>query len=304
MQHHRTPKHYIYLLFLALAWGSAFMFNKIAVQSIPPITIAASRISLGAFVVWLILRHQKLSLPKDIRSWWNIGRVGILGTALPFMLVSWGVKYQNAGTAAICMSLVPLHTFILAHFLTHDEKMSWIKLVGIIFGVSGIVILFIDSTNFETEGILQILGFLAFLVTGLCYSLSGVMIRHFKNKNPLVGATVMLICSSCVIWPIALIVDKPWTGSPDTGGLWSVAFLGIVSTGLATIVLVHLTHLVGATFVAYNNYIVPLTGVFTGYIWLNEPLKETTFASVFLVLTGIYLTERWKQKAEKKLIDI
>ncbi|WP_417317535.1 DMT family transporter [Emcibacter sp.] len=299
MNHNNTPKQYAYLLFLALAWGTAFMFNKIAVQSIPPITIAASRISLGALIVWLILRHQKLSLPTDLKSWWNIGSVGILGTALPFMLVSWGVKYQNAGTAAICMSLVPLNTFILAHFLTHDEKMTWPGLIGILCGFTGIVILFIDSVMFKSAEFIQILGFLAFLATGFFYSLSGVMIRNFHNKNPLVAAAVMLICSSLAIWPAALAIDQPWTSTPQPAALGSVAFLGVFATGLATIILVHLTHLAGATFVAYNNYIVPLVGVFAGYFWLDEPLRETTFLSVLFVLAGIYLTKRWNTHIKK-----
>ncbi|WP_321398095.1 DMT family transporter [Emcibacter sp.] len=290
----------MYLLFLGLVWGTAFMFNKIAVQSIPPMTIAASRISLGALVVWIILRHRKLQLPSDLKSWAYIGLVGILGTAFPFMLVSWGVKYQNAGTAAICMSLIPLNTFVLAHFLTHDEKMSWMKLAGLLCGIVGILILFIDATLLEGSGLLPILGFLAFLLTGFFYSLSGVMIRHFKNKNPLVAATVMLICSSLAIWPLAMAVDQPWAVTPDAAGVWSIIFLGIMATGTATIVLVHLTHLAGATFVSYNTYLVPIVGVFSGYFWLDEPLKETTFASILFVLVGIYLTERWKPTAKKR----
>ena len=136
------------------------------------------------------------------------------------------------------------------------------------------------------------------LVTSFAYALSGVMIKGLKNKDPLSTSAMMLITSTVIIIPLTLYFEQPWTLTPSAASLYSVAILGIFPTGLAALLLFHLTHKTSATFVSYNTYLIPLVGMAAGYIWLFEPLKMVYLVSTLFIFVGIYLAEKIKPKHE------
>ncbi|WP_339860869.1 DMT family transporter [Paremcibacter congregatus] len=294
MTDNRSPLHFFYLFLLALFWGSAFMFNKVAVDSIPPLTIAAGRIFIGALIVTGLALKMGAKLPRGRDQWVQCLVIGILGNVIPFFLVSWAVQHVQSALAAICMSLMPLFTLALAHVMTHDEKFSVQKLIGVIFGVLGIVSLFYGTIREVTPSLTLYLALFGLLATSFFYALCGVLIKNLKNKNPLSTSAAMLIMASVVIIPLALMLEHPWTATPTVDALVATVMLGVFSTGLAAYVLFHLTHITGAVFVSYNTYLIPLVGMAAGYIWLDEALKSTYFISICFIFTGIYLAERRK----------
>lgn len=291
----RTPIHFIYLLLLAIFWGSAFLFAKLAVDSIPPLTIAAGRIAIGALMMTAIAWKLGIKLPHERSQWIMCSIIGVTGTIIPFALVNWSVQYVPSSLAAILMSLLPFFTIVLAHYLTHDEKFSLNKLIGIICGFLGIICLFYGTiTDFESSPLL-ITALFGLLATSFFYSLSGVLIKRLKNKNPLGDASAMLISATIIVTPLALIIEQPWTLSPTPEALYSVLALGVFATGLASFGLFHLTQMAGVTFTSYNTYLIPLVGMIAGYIWLNEPIKDTYLISIFFIFCGIYLAEKKKK---------
>ncbi len=294
MTDNRAPSHFFYLFLLAFFWGSAFMFNKIAVESIPPLTIAAGRITIGAIITTLIAWMMGAKLPRARSEWLYCAVIGISGNIVPFFLVSWSIQYVPSALAAICMSLLPFFTLILAHFMTHDEKFNVGKLFGILFGLIGVASLFYGTVTEVDNSVITYLALFGLLVTSFAYALAGVMIRGLKNKNPLNTSAAMLITSSAIILPLALIIEQPWALSPTAPAVYSLLVLGVFPTGFTALILFHLTHLTGATFVSYNTYLIPLVGMAAGYIWLGEPLKMSYIVSVLLIFTGIYLAEKRK----------
>jgi len=298
MTGNRAPSHFIYLILLAVMWGTAFLFVKISLDSIPPLTIAAGRITIGAVIISLIALKVGVKLPTDLSQWLHCSLIGIAGNVIPFFLLNWSIQYVQSALAAVCMSLLPLFTIILAHYLTHDEKFKINKLIGIIFGIIGVASLFYGTVTGATSGLNMYLAVIGLIATSFCYALSGVMIKGLKNKNPLSTASAMLISSSLITIPLALIVDAPWTLTPTVSALSALLILGIFSTGLAALVLFHLTHLAGATFVSYSTYMIPLVGMAAGYIWLDEPLKMTYIFSVLFIFAGIFLAEQGKFKTK------
>lgn len=297
MTDHRAPVHFIYLCLLAIFWGSAFMFVKISLGSITPLTIAAGRIMIGAIVVTIVALKMGAGLPRDLSEWGHCTIVGVTGSVIPFLLVNWSMQYVQSALAAICMSLAPLFTIILAHYMTRDEKFHLNRLVGILFGILGVGSLFYGTLTGMDNSLTTWLALSALVATSFFYALAGVLIKRLKNKNPLSTSAAMLVSSTLIAVPLAMIFDHPWTLTPTTEALYSVVVLGIFATGIASFVLFHLTHLAGATFVAYNTYLVPLVGMGAGYIWLNEPLKTIYLVSIMLISFGIFLAERRKNRA-------
>lgn len=300
MVENRAPSHFIYLLLLALFWGTAFMFVKISLDSVTPLTIAAGRIGIGAIVITIIALKMGSRLPRELSQWGQCAAIGVAGTVIPFLLVNWSIQYVHSSLAAICMSLTPLFTMILAHYMTHDEKFSVKKLVGILFGVVGVGSLFYGTMTEVDNSPIMFLALFGLVATSFFYSLGGVLIKKLKNKDPLSTASAMLICATLFTIPLALIFEQPWTLTPTASAIYSILVLGIFGTGLAALVLFHLTHLAGATFVSYSTYLIPLIGMTAGYIWLNEPLKATYIVSVSFILAGIYLAEKRKKIPKSK----
>ena len=290
----RPISHYFYLLFLSTVWGCSFLFLKMIAPIVPPLTIAAVRISVGALVIAIYILMKKENFPTHSSIWIKGTIIGIIGTGVPFAFISWSMNYINSGTAAICMSIIPLSVFVMAHFSTHDEKMSWTGLLGIISGICGILVLFYDNLSADNST-LATLALLAMLLAAFGYALANILIRRYVKTDPISTAFVILTTSSLVIWPITFIFESPLDVNYGSVEILSLLYLGILPTGIATMVLVTFTQKAGSTFVSYNTYLIPIVGVLAGYIVLDEALKQTTILSILFIAVGIYISQRPKK---------
>lgn len=290
-------RDYAMLLLLASIWGASFLFIKIAVDTIPPLTITAGRISLAAVILFTAMKFAGQQRPKGLRVWALIAGAALFGNVLPFTLISWGETNVDSGLAAILMAIMPLSTLILAHFFTEDEPLTLRKIIGLIVGFSGIIIL-IGPSAIQNLGA-QLLAQLAIALGAVCYSISSML---SKRLNLLPGRTLaawVMIISAIMVLPACLIVDQPWTLSPDPKSIAAVIILGIFPTALAMLLLLQILRNHGASFLSMNNYMVPVFGVIWGALFLAErPSPESAIALV-LILSGIAITRA--QLSPKKL---
>jgi len=264
--------------------------------TVPPLTIAATRITIGAIVIATIVLLKGKKLPSHSSIWIKGSLIGIIGTGIPFVLISWAVQYINSGTAAITMSIIPLSVFIMAHFIHPDEKMSWMGLFGILFGICGIVVLFYDTLMSGTGHDLETYALIAMLISAFGYALANILIRKYVKTDPINTTFVMLTTSALLIWPLAASFEQPLTINFGVNEIISLSYLGILPTGLATMVLVIFTQKAGSTFVSYNTYFIPIFGVIAGYLFLDESLKQTTFLSILFIIIGIYIAQKQKKR--------
>ena len=290
----RPISHYFYLLFLSTVWGCSFLFLKIMASTVPPLTIAAARITIGALIIaaYALLKGDKFPVHASI--WIKGSIIGVIGTCIPFVFINWSMNYINSGVGAICMSIIPLCVFVMAHFTTQNEKMSWNGLIGIVHGICGILVLFYDnlSTDNSTLGTLALI---AMLLAAFGYALANILIRRYVKTEPINTSLVILTTSSIITWPIAFIFESPLDISYGGFEILSLIYLGVLPTGIATMVLVVFTQKAGSTFVSYNTYLIPIVGVLAGFIFLGETLKETTFLSILFITIGIYISQRPKK---------
>ena len=125
---------YLLLVLLGLTWGGSFLLIKIAVATIPPLSVVAGRIVVGAVALGLLAWWRGTKLPRDPKAWGKLLFMGTIGTVLPFALISWGETRIDSGLAAILMSFVPIGAILLAHIFQHDEPLTAGKIVGVALG--------------------------------------------------------------------------------------------------------------------------------------------------------------------------
>lgn len=281
---------YLLLLALAALWGSSFLLIKLAVATLPPVTVAAARILIGALALLLLLRLGGGRLP-DPGLWPRFLALGALGMLLPFALINWGETRIDSALAAILMSVIPAATLVLAHFFTRDEPIAPPKLAGVGLGFAGVLLLVGPAAL--ARGGADLAGQLAILAAALCYAATGVAARRMPPMPPEAMGAAMLLAAGFVGLPAAMLLDEPWRLSPSAGSLAAVLALGLLPTAGGYWLFFRLLGRAGAGFTALNNYLVPVAGVFWGAALLNERPSPRALVALLLILTGIALPRLW-----------
>jgi len=218
------------------------------------------------------------------RLWKYLLVIGVLNTALPFALLSWGQQYVPSAFAGISMAALPLFVLPLAHVFT-DEKMSSRKLIGVILGFIGAIVLIGPGVLRIGTG-LEPLGQIACLCASLSYAISSIMTRRCPPIDSIVMAAMTLSVGAATLIPAMLLVEgiPEWEG---TRASYAIIFLGLVPTALAALIRVVTIRTAGAVFMTLVNYQVPLWSVLFGALILSEDLPFRFFAALGLILFGL-----------------
>lgn len=285
------------MLFLTIVWSSSFVAIKIAVPQTGPVWLAAMRVCIGFAVLLPWALYRGLSLPKAAKNWAFLVVISLLNVTLPFLLISWSELTISAGMASLLLGTGPLLALILSHLTTEDDKFNPFKLIGIILGFSGIALVVGHEALADVDG--SILAQLAVLGASLCYAASGAMIRKVKDVPPTRLATIILGLSSVELIALGLIQGLPDFNSIATDGWAALIFLGLLPTGLATILRYRLIWAVGASFFGLGMNLIPIFGVIMGAVLLSEHVPFTTWAALGLIIVGL-LVARTPPRAKKQ----
>ena len=280
---------YIFLIVLALIWASAFFNIKIATYSYGPVTIAFLRILLGAIPVVGLCLFKKIKIEAFSKDWYWFASIGIINLVIPFFLIAYGVQKVQSNLAAILMASTPLSATILAHIFTDNEKINFIKVIGVLIGFSGIIFLFSDDILINENNIfsaLLILGGSTFYVIG---GLLTLKVSNKKNEN--VTASI-LIWATIFLIPIVAYTEQPWNLNPRLDSTISLIYLGIFSTGIAWLMRFRILKNNGLVFQAQVAYLIPIFGIMLGYFFLGEIITPKVIVAVAAVVLGIYFVRR------------
>ena len=281
------------LLALVAMWGSSFMFNRLALTSLPPWTVVACRIGLAAIVLTGIVYVMGKRLPAPGHTWWPYVVIAIIGNAIPFYLITWGQQVVESALAGILMAAMPLATLVLAHFLVAGEHLTRQRASGFAVGFAGIVLLMGPAALTGVGGdVVRIVSQLAVLGGALCYALQSVLTRLIVKGDLVVAAAATLIVAAIAVVPVALWLDRPWTLAPSATATAAVIWLGIGPTALATILYFMLIRSAGPTFMSLVNYMSPCIAVFLGLALMGEHPQANAYWGLALILAGIAVTQR------------
>src|SRR5690606_11972531 len=226
------------------------------------------RIVVGAAVLGVIAALRGTGLPRDRRSWVMLTAMGVLGTVLPFFLISWGETRIDSGLAAILMSFVPLATIVLAHLLQPDEKLTIGKVTGVALGAVGVVVL-VGPSALAGLG-RELAAQLAVLAAAFCYAGNTIVARRLVGIPAEMVSIGMLLTAGIIAVPAALVVERPWELEPSALSILAVVLLGVISTALGYVLLFAVVQRAGAGFSSFNNFLVPPVGVAWGVLLLGE----------------------------------
>jgi drug/metabolite transporter (DMT)-like permease len=270
------------LLLLSAIWGSSYMFIKVGVRDFSPATLVDVRLALAAAVLsgFVTLRGTARRLRGALAPGVF---VGIVGMALPFVLISWGETHIDSGLAGVANASVPIFVALLALRFAPSERLYGLRLFGLAVGIAGVAVV---SGVHPRGGVWAVVGTLAVVLSSLCYAASSLFVqRHVGVGGPELAATSTL-CGAIAMLPFAA------ARVPDHVGwkpLASVAVLGIVGTGFATIVANRLIGAHGSARAMLVNYLIPAFALLYGVIVLSEPLTVAEVLGLALILTGVTL---------------
>lgn len=289
-------KHWFVFILLGAVWSSSFMWIKIAVNEIGPMTLVAFRVLFGLLFGVAVVFIQRVQLPRSLKAWSPLLILGITNVAIPFFLISWGEQSIDSAVAAILDATVPLFTILIAHYLLHDDKMTVPKVLGLLMGFAGVIVLM--SKDIGTS-LGSVLGQLAIVLASAFYAGSAVYARRTTEDTPGILRSVgPLVSSTAVMWLATFLVESP-VEIPQLGITWiALLFLGIVGSGMAFILLYYLIHEIGPTRTSMVTYLFPLGGVLLGVAFLNEGLSWQVLVGGVLVILSLVVANLQPQKQE------
>ncbi len=274
------------LLTLALLWGGSFFFAKLALAALPPFTVVLGRVGIAALALLAILRACGHSLPRSGRPWRAFLAMGALNNAIPFSLIVWGQTEIASGLAAILNATTPLFTGLLAHLLTRDERLTGLRLAGVLLGFLGVVAMIGPEALRGWSA--HLLGEVAVLAAAISYACAGLFGRRFRGTPPLVTAAGQLIGSSLMMLPAALMVDRPWTlTAPSAGSLAALGALALVCTAAAYVIYFRILAASGATNLLLVTFLIPPSALVLGWLFLGERLAAGAFLGLALIALGL-----------------
>ncbi len=284
-----TLKNWLSIAALGLIWGATFMVVAIALEGYGPLTVACARTTLGAVALLSLMQFLRRPWPDFTpRMIKYLVVIGLLNTALPFALLSWGQQFVPSAFAGISMAALPLFVLPLAHVFT-DEKMSLRNTLGVVLG-------FVGATVLIGPGVLQIgtgmepLGQIACVAASLSYAVSSIMTRRCPPIDPVVMSALLLCVGSAALMPAMLLIE----GVPSLGATRptvAIIALGLVPTAFAALLRVATIQTAGAIFMTLVNYQVPVWSMIFGAWILSEVLPLRFFVALALILTGLMISQ-------------
>ncbi|MDQ2804373.1 MAG: DMT family transporter, partial [Pseudomonadota bacterium] len=278
------------LLLLSSLWGSSYIFYKVLVGTLPPITLVCGRLAIAAIMLNIVLSmgRDRASL-LDQRLWPRLLVLGALNNALPFCLIAWSEVKLPAGLAAILGATVPVFA-ILVSVVGGIERMTASRCVAVCVGLVGVAF---ACRVWDTGGQpIDPLSALACLAAALSYAIAGYYSRRFANLPPLAVATGQITASALLTLPFSLLIDQPWRLAMPAFSVWGALLgIGLGSTALAYCIFFNLIRKIGVANTVMVAMLVPVTSVLIGHLLLHEPVDANLITGMILIGCAMLLAD-------------
>ncbi len=274
-------------ILLGLIWGSSFLWIKIGVDEMDPATLVAYRIGIGALAMLVYARLTGEHLPKSLRELGPLAVLGLVATALPFFLITWGEQHIDSGTAAVLNSLTPIFSMILAGLMLRTESVTLVRVIGLVTGFAGAALL--ASREFALRGdALSLVGVGAVTVAAISYAVGASLNKAMIHGTPRnVVAAGNLTFGAVYIWIFGALTGANLSPPSQLDSIIAILWLGLLGSFFAFVLLYFLIAHVEATVATMVTYMFPVVGVTLGVIFLHEVLDARLVIGTGLVVVGI-----------------
>ena len=284
----------ILLVLLSAIWGSAFIAIKISVETIHPISVASLRLIIGAIVLYIYFKFKNLDFNLSTEILVVIFFIGLIGNFIPFALISWSEIYIQSNTAGLLLSVAPIFALILSHFLTKDDKFSFLKLISILIGLLGVLLIigFDPLSGFYSNISKYLIPKIAIIISALGYVISSILAYNLKKIDSVTLTTAVTISAAIISIPFLIFVEFNFRSSFSFTNILPLIYLGIFPTAIAFLIRFHIIAKAGPIFLSYVAYLIPAFAIIWGFIFLKETINLNTFIGVILVLLGVFISQK------------
>ena len=282
---------WILLLSLAAIWGVNFLFIKLAVLEVGPITNVFLRLIMAAVILYffMILTGNKLILKTNYLIFYF--SIGALGLSIPFFLISSAEQYIDAGLAGVLMSPMPLLTLALSALILKNEKINFLKVLSFLIAAFGLIVLFGFENLSQLGGKdkIEFYSQLAVLLAATCYGLNAIISKLVPDINFISLATGTTIASVIIIFPFAVFFEPFWMENFSIKSILAISVQGIFATAIANLLFFKIIQLEGPVFLSLINFMIPLIAYFSGVIFLGEIIRVNVLVSLAMILFALCL---------------
>jgi drug/metabolite transporter (DMT)-like permease len=276
-------------LILCLIWGSTWIFIKIGLSDLPPITFASARFLLSAAVVFAIIRIQRIPLPRTWTEWRLLALTGFLQFALNYSSVFWAEQYITSGLAALLQAMITVFGLVLAWIFLPSERITARKIIAVGIGVLGVAIIFIDQL--KVENWMAFLGSAAIVFGSYCAAQASILV---KAKAGGIHPASLLFGQMVCALPFILAYSFSVEGNPikfqwSPVALVSVLYLSLVGTIAAFWLYYWLLSRIESTRAMMISLVTPLLAVLIGAVTVGERLPPQTFFGGMMIIGSIGL---------------
>jgi drug/metabolite transporter (DMT)-like permease len=278
---------------LAGLWGSSYLFTKVALATIPPLTLVAMRVAIAALVLLLVMRVQDVRLPRDGKSWQLLFIQALFNSIASWTVLAWGQQYVDSGLAGVLNSTSPIFVFFITLIFIRRERVSGWQLAGAALGLLGAVLTVgVDVLRGLGQGAVAQL---AVLLGALLYAGAAIHGKRLSHLSPAVTAAGTMILATLCLVPASLLLERPWTLNPSSDSLLAAIVLAVFCTAGALLLYFRLVRTLGSMGVASQSYLRAGVSVVLGIVVLGEritPAIGLGLAAIIMGVVAINLRER------------
>ena len=277
-------RYWLLIILLGAVWGGSFFFNAILIREISPLWVSAGRVAIGAAICWVYLLAMRKTLPRGWPIYAQLAILGCLNYAIPFALFPFAEETVASSIVGVINGLTPMSTVIVSQLWPGGEKATWNKVVGVLLGFVGAVILALPSLGVGASA--QVLGLLAAIGATLCYALTLNYARRFRDIDSAAVATCSLTAAALISLPIALVFSgiPVITRAETWGALFAIATF---STSCSFLLVYWLLPRVGATNLSLNTFITPISAILLGVLVLHERFETAHVLGMVVIFIGL-----------------
>jgi drug/metabolite transporter (DMT)-like permease len=274
-------------LILCGIWGSTWLFIKLGLEDLPPITFAGIRFVVSCAILFPFVWVRHLALPKTRSDWFLVVGTGVMSFSLNYGLVFWAEQYITSGLAALLQATLPAFGLVLAHIHVPAERMTWVKIAGVVLGVFGVGVVF--SNQLAISGRLALAGCVAMVLSAFFAAYSNVLVKtHGRNLNPAVLAAFQMLFG---LVPL-LLYGVTFEGNPlrlrwTPLALVCLLYLAVVGTVVAFLMYYWLIQHMDVTKTMLISLVTPVVAVILGMLVLDEQLTWRTLVGGAMIMAGI-----------------
>ena len=271
---------------ICLLWGSTWLVIRIGLETLTPMIYAGTRFVLASSFIYAIMKVRGIKLQTDKASLNLYWIMGIFSFVIPFWLVYWAEQFIPSGLTSIIFAVYPFFVIIFTRIMIADEKIGPYKIIGVILGFSGIVIIFMRDISIDFSE--SFWGMIAILSSAVIQAAIAVIMKKYgKHLNPLSMNFVPVLMAGIIMIILGYLFEDYTKWIFNRQAILSILYLAFFGTVLTFTTFYWLMQRISVVILSLSTFVTPIIAVFLGWIILHEKLSTLTLLGSSFVLIGI-----------------